>query len=91
MNARAKSLLERFESFLRGSDSNLALNETSPNWLFGLPHATALDAHLIVFIARMYDVGRSDIIPESLKTYAAQAMQQIEWKTVMQGRKTMVG
>ena len=58
-------------------------------WLYGsLP--TALDAHLVVFIARMTDVGRDTLIPGKLKQYGAWAMETPEWIKMMDGRKTMV-
>ena len=71
--------MERLESLVTGQ------------WLFGLSHPTALDVHLAVFIARMLDVGRDDIIPEKLRQYGARIAETKEWKDVMQGRKTMVG
>ena len=65
-------------------------SESGP-WLFGLGHPTALDAHLVVFIARLKDVGRHDIVPEKLMAYAERAWASESYKAVMQGRKTMVG
>lgn len=58
-------------------------------WLFGLEQASALDAHLVPFIARMRDVGRYEIVPSSLQKYAEEAQKTEEWKTVMQGRSTV--
>lgn len=86
MKERAKNLLRDLESLLPNPDST---TEKSGPWLMSLPIATALDAHLIVFIARMLDIGNSDIIPERLKEYAARAMNEPAWKNTMQGRKTM--
>lgn len=61
----------------------------SPNgWLYGT-EPTALDAHLIVFIARMTDVGRDNLISQKLKDYGAWAMHGNEWTAMMGGRKTM--
>ncbi|KAF9885394.1 hypothetical protein FE257_013012 [Aspergillus nanangensis] len=79
MSERARKLMERFEPLV----------EPSQSWLFDLPHPTALDAHLTVFIARMLDVKRHEIIPERLKDYAARVMETSEWKNVMQGRGTV--
>ena len=86
MSERAQKLMERFESLVTWPPSR---GESSESWLFDLPHPTALDAHLTVFIARMLDVRRSEIIPESLKNYAARVMETNEWKSVMQGRGTV--
>lgn len=58
-------------------------------WIFG-DKPTALDAHLVVFIARMTDVGRENIIPDGLRRYGARAMQRPEWVSMTEGRKTML-
>jgi len=58
-------------------------------WLFGQRHPTELDAHLVVMIARLQDVGRHEIIPDALKKYAEAAYATPEWINVMQGRTTM--
>lgn len=82
MNERARLLMKEFEFLLPGENSG-------SNWLFGLPQPSALDAHLVVFIARMMDVGKKDVIPEALAKYAEVAMEKSEWKDVMQGRRTL--
>lgn len=65
-------------------------NEGGP-WLFGLKDPTALDAHAVIFIARLKDVGRHDIVPARLLAYAERAWETEEYKALMQGRKTMIG
>lgn len=50
----------------------------------------ALDAHLVVFIARMRDVDSFELIPQRLAQYADTAMESAEWKQVMGGRRTMM-
>jgi hypothetical protein len=86
MNERARLLMEEFESLLPKATANDAFGL----WLLGLPQPSALDAHLVVFIARMRDVGRKDIVPEALDRYADVAMARDEWKNMMQGRKTVM-
>ena len=76
---KTKTLLEDLKSRLPGSQ----------RWMFG-PKPTALDAHLVVFLARMTDVGREYLIPSELREYGAWAWQQPEWVTMMDGRRTMV-
>ena len=76
---RAKTLLASLNDRLAGPET----------WVFGAS-PTALDAHLVVFIARMIDVGRDYLIPTRLQDYGAWAMQKPEWIEMMGGRKTMV-
>lgn len=64
------------------------LDNSQTGWLFNFDKPSALDAHLVVFIARMMDINRGDLVPEALKGYAAKAMNGTEWKEVMQGRTT---
>ncbi|KAH9838209.1 Glutathione S-transferase, domain-containing protein, partial [Teratosphaeria destructans] len=69
--------------------SNLEASKTG--YLFGLERPSALDAHLVVFVARMLDIKRDDMIPMQLKSYAEKAMGGKEWQDVMQGRRTVPG
>lgn len=91
MSERARILMAKFENLLSPHADDTATDRESGPWLFGLSQPTALDAHLVVFIARMRDVGRDDLISERLNQYADFAMGLPEWKSVLQGRKTMVG
>lgn len=76
--------MERIEKFLPGGSGQ------GP-WLFGLESPTALDAHLVVFIERMREVGRGELIPAGLQAYADKAKAGKAWEGVMQGRRTMAG
>ncbi len=60
-------------------------------WLFGEQRPTALDAHLVIFIARMLDLGRGEAVPEPLKAYAEAAFASAEYNAVMAGRRTLPG
>ena len=75
----AQNLMLEFDSIIKESPTGLC---------FGFERPTALDAHLVVFIARMLDVGRDDLLPSSLTQYASKLMEGEEWKAVMQGRTT---
>lgn len=75
----ARKLLASLEERFIGPES----------WIFG-SQPTALDVHLVVFIARMTDVGRDNLVPEKLKSYGKWAMQKSEWVELMEGRKTMI-
>lgn len=59
-------------------------------WIYG-GKPTALDAHLVPFLARVIDVGREKLIPEKLHEYGRWAMKREEWMNMMNGRKgTMI-
>lgn len=68
----AKELLASLEKLMDRTDG----------WIYG-ETPTALDTHLVVFIARMTDVGRQALIPEKVKKYGDWAMQRPEWVKMM--------
>ena len=76
---KAKALMLRFDEMVQ---------ESKTTWFLSMPEPSALDAHLIVFIARMYDVKRHVLIPERLQQYANAAMSQSAWQELMDGRNT---
>jgi glutathione S-transferase len=79
---------ERKTGELMASLETLVAEKDEPTgWLFG-DKPTALDAHLVAFIARMVDVGRSNLIPEKLQQYAQWAMQGPEWIKMRDGRSS---
>ena len=75
---------------LRALESSLP-SSPADQWLFDLPQPTALDAHLVVLIARLRDIKRLDLVSERLLAYAANAWEGKEFQGVMQGRKTIIG
>ena len=77
---KAKAYLDKVSALLEP--------ESGP-WLFGQQRPTALDAHLVVMIARLQDVGRHEIINKPLKKYASAAYATPEWIEIMDGRGTM--
>jgi hypothetical protein len=70
--------------------SSTLSKDVSGPWLLGHTQPSALDAHLITFIARMRDGGMEEIVPEVLRRYIDAAMEQDAWKYTMQGRRTMI-
>jgi len=77
---KASELMARLEALVTEPD----------RWLFG-EKPTALDAHLVVFIARMTDAGRQSVVPEKLRRYGKWAMDGQEWTQVRDGRtSTMI-
>jgi hypothetical protein len=66
------------------------LKASTTEWCFGLSQPSALDTHLLVFIARMQDAGWvDDLIPDYLTQWADRFMQREEWKNLMQDRRTL--
>jgi glutathione S-transferase len=76
---RSRSLLSILESTLCGQGSG--------PWLFGFDGPTALDAHVVVFINRLRDVGRAKLISSTLAKYADAAMETSEWRKLMDKRE----
>jgi hypothetical protein len=76
---KARALMFRFQNMLE---------ESRTGWLLGLSRPSALDAHVVVFIARMYDVNRKELIPEKLQQYGDRAMSDKIWQDMMEGRNT---
>ena len=65
------------------------LEQSHSGWFFGVEQPSALDAHLLGFIARLQDVGRDSLIPAKLKQWADNFMQRREWKDLMKGVRTL--
>ncbi|KAH8812214.1 hypothetical protein F5884DRAFT_784746 [Xylogone sp. PMI_703] len=79
---RTRSILKKMEDLL---------NQQPPeSWVFGSSSPTALDAHLIIFIARLCDIGRKDLIPKRVLEYGEMATKTPEWDQVMQGKRTVL-
>ena len=80
--------IERTKKLLSELDSLLAADKTRP-WLFGLESPTALDTHLVVFLVRLQDVGRHELIPEGLSRYVDVATSKREWQQLMGEQRTV--
>lgn len=85
MERRAKVILGRLADTL---PENSRDSGDGP-WMFGLLEPSALDAHAVVFIERMRDVGRIGLVPDKLDAYSQKATEQDAWRGVMNGRRTM--
>ena len=91
---KALSFLSKIESLLAVSQDDEDVGRGKGSfWIFGSADATALDAHVVPFIARLLDVGREAIFADKAKVraYAQRAFETDAWKDVMQGRKTVYG
>lgn len=51
-------------------------------WILGTEDPTALDAHLVIFLARLQDLGKHKFIPAELRGYADMAMETPAFKAV---------
>ncbi|KAH0836149.1 hypothetical protein FOPE_04389 [Fonsecaea pedrosoi] len=59
-------------------------------WLFGDEVGpTALDAHTIVFVARLLDAERAHLIPDDVLGYAGPKLREGEWVGVTGGNPTL--
>jgi hypothetical protein len=58
-------------------------------WLFGNEYGTALDAHALILLARIQDVGLENLVHPDMLDYGKAIMDQNMWKEFMQGRTTM--
>lgn len=65
------------------------LQDSQTDWILNTTHPTALDAHVIVFIARLKDAGRGELVPACFMNYADKQMDTSLWKQMMQGRSTI--
>lgn len=65
------------------------IHVTESLWIFGTQYATALDTHLVPFVARLRDVGRSDMVGETLNFYADCIMVTEMWKKLVGNEGTM--
>lgn len=63
--------------------------QSKTGWCFDTTEPNALDAHLVVFLARLHDVRRDNLVPESVRKYGEVAMNQKAWKNTMEDRRTM--
>jgi hypothetical protein len=64
--------------------------EEGATWMLGDGASpTLLDAHLVPFIVRLLDCGRSDLVPEKLQIYARTVTSLPSWREVTHGRSTL--
>ena len=80
------SFLSKLTELLEHSSGG---NSNASWWIFGSLEPTALDAHTLPFLARLFDVGREDMVGERLKAYAYRAFETKAWINMMGGRKTV--
>jgi hypothetical protein len=58
-------------------------------WIYGLHGPTALDAHFVIFLRRMKEVGYSDYFPEIISRYLSYAEGTKEFQDTMRGEDTL--
>ncbi|KAK2608696.1 hypothetical protein QQS21_002807 [Conoideocrella luteorostrata] len=75
--------------FMQGLASILQENSSGcKEWIFG-NQPTILDAHATVLAARMMDLGRLDLVPDTVRAYALSVMKLEVWEKVTHGRPTI--
>lgn len=75
---RAKAYLDQLEGIKKASGGD----KLGSPWIFGGQEPTALDTSLIVFLVRMQDVGRQDLIPPGLLHFTQVAGATKEFRNV---------
>jgi hypothetical protein len=59
-------------------------------WIYGdVVGPTALDAHTVAFIARLFDAKREDLMTGDIREYGQHVMAESTWKGIMDGRPTL--
>ena len=59
-------------------------------WIFGDGVGpTALDAHTVVFVARLIDASRSYLIPDEVLEYGKRHLEKRDWTEITQGNSTL--
>lgn len=90
---RARAYLAKVGALLAEHNDNSTrdpLSNTSQTWIFGHEvGATALDAHTAVFIARLLDAQRENLIPAEVLKYGKPLLASKEWQGITQGRPTL--
>lgn len=77
---------EKARLLMKTSES--LLSDDGP-WLFGSKRPTVIDAHLVLLIGRLQDVGSLSLISVRMSKYADEAFNTPELADVMEGRRTM--
>ena len=83
----AERAIVKSRDFLHEIDEMLQASQTA--WILNTTYPTALDAHIIVFVARLKDAGRGELIPARVIEYANKQMDTVTWKEMVQGRGTV--
>lgn len=82
-DAKTKVLFEKLAEIKSKKGNNNSL------WLFGGKYGTALDAHALILLARIKDVGLEELVHPEMLAYEKAIMDRDLWKSFMQGRSTM--
>ena len=83
----AERAIGKTRDLLHDIGEMLQVSET--NWILDTAHPTALDAHIIVFVARLEDAGHRELVPARIVDYAHRQMDTVVWKEVVQEHGTV--
>jgi hypothetical protein len=82
----AERAIGKTRDLLREIGEMLQVSRT--DWILNTAYPTALDAHIIVFVARLKDAGRGELVPARITDYADRQMDTVVWKELVQGQGT---
>lgn len=83
---RTKTFLPKVQALMEKRNGT-----TQAAYIFG-QHPTVLDAHVLVFLCRLCDIRRTELIPDALLEWVEGFRQGEAWKSVMEsvpGGKTL--
>jgi hypothetical protein len=83
----AEHAIVKTSDLVQEIDKVLKVSQT--DWILNTTHPTALDAHVIVFVARLKDAGRGELVPACITDYADKQMDTAVWEAMVQGQGTV--
>lgn len=86
--AHAETQTKAFFDLISQLHTEASQGSNQPAFIFS-NEPTALDAHTIVFIARLYDVGRRGMVPAEWQAYADVHLIESAWLGVADGKATL--
>ena len=81
--SKASDFMSRVTTLLESSAG------TGSPWISGTKLPTALDAHTVMFVARLLDVGRENMVGSALRKYTDNIFKMEVWTELMKGKTTV--
>lgn len=81
---KTRTYFDKISNIIRAHNA-----EGAATWMFGDGIGrTALDAHTVVFMARLVDASRSSLITGNVLEYGSKHLKEESWTEITQGRRT---